>query len=99
MTPGQIVGLVWFSIFNGISTSVGYLMPEPFFYKNNSGTFFFFFFFFYLWWGWCKGVHDLFMGIFFESERNCATGIRTHYDAAVQHVNRYATVIPSLIIY
>ena len=29
-------GLV--SLFNGISTFVGYLMPKPFFEKNSSGT-------------------------------------------------------------
>ena len=29
-------GLV--SLFNGISTFVGYLMPKPFFRKNSSGT-------------------------------------------------------------
>ena len=29
-------GLV--SLFNGISTFVGYLMPKPFFKKNSSGT-------------------------------------------------------------
>ena len=31
----------WFglvSLFNGISTFVGYLMPKPFSYKNSSGT-------------------------------------------------------------
>ena len=26
------------SLFNGISTFVGYLMPKPFSYKNRSGT-------------------------------------------------------------
>ena len=26
------------SLFNGISTLVGYLMPKPFFEKNSSGT-------------------------------------------------------------
>ena len=26
------------SLFNGISTFVGYLMPKPFFQKNSSGT-------------------------------------------------------------
>ena len=30
-------GLV--SLFNGISTFVGYLMPKPFSKKNSSGTF------------------------------------------------------------
>ena len=32
---------VWFdlvSLFNGISTYVGYLMPKLFFWKNSSGT-------------------------------------------------------------
>ena len=32
----KIVGL--FSLFNGTSTLVGYLMPKPSFEKNNSGT-------------------------------------------------------------
>ena len=32
-------GLVWLvSLFNGISTFVGYLMPNPFSEKNSSGT-------------------------------------------------------------
>ena len=33
--------MVWFglvSLFNGISTVVGYLMPKPSFLKNSSGT-------------------------------------------------------------
>ena len=29
---------VWFSLFNGISTVVGHLMPKPFSKKNSSGT-------------------------------------------------------------
>ena len=28
----------WVSLFNGISTFVGYLMPKPFSEKNSSGT-------------------------------------------------------------
>ena len=35
------VCVVWFglvSLFNGISTFVGYLMPKLFFQKNSSGT-------------------------------------------------------------
>ena len=31
-----VFGLV--SLFDGISTFVGFLMPKPFSYKNNSGT-------------------------------------------------------------
>ena len=31
-----MIGLV--SLFDGISTFVGYLMPKPFFKKNSSGT-------------------------------------------------------------
>ena len=31
-----LIGLV--SLFNGISSFVGYLMPKPFSYKNSSGT-------------------------------------------------------------
>ena len=33
-----LLGLVFFFLFNGISTFVGYLMPELFFLKNSSGT-------------------------------------------------------------
>ena len=35
------IGIKWFglvSLFNGISTFVGYLMPKPFSKKNSSGT-------------------------------------------------------------
>ena len=31
-------GLVWFLLFNGISTFLGYLMPNLSFYKDSSGT-------------------------------------------------------------
>ena len=37
----RFIVLVWFdlvSLFNGISTFVGYSMPKPFPEKNNSGT-------------------------------------------------------------
>ena len=30
--------LNWFAFFNGISTFLGYLMPNPFLYKNICGT-------------------------------------------------------------
>ena len=36
----QYLGFVWFrlvSLFNGISTFIGYLMPKPFSKKNSSG--------------------------------------------------------------
>ena len=36
ITFGLVDGLV--SLFNGISTFVGYLMPKPFSEKNSSGT-------------------------------------------------------------
>ena len=38
---GCFFGLVWFglvSLFNGISTTVGYLMPKPFYERNSSGN-------------------------------------------------------------
>ena len=35
----SFIGLVWLvSLFNDISTFVGYLMPKPFSKKNSSGT-------------------------------------------------------------
>ena len=34
--PGNLIGLL--SLFNGISTFVGYLMPKPFFEKSSSGN-------------------------------------------------------------
>ena len=37
----RVTMLIWFglvSLFNGISTFVGYLMPKPFSKKNSSGT-------------------------------------------------------------
>ena len=33
----MLVGLDLVSLFNGISTFVGYLMPKPFSLKNSSG--------------------------------------------------------------
>ena len=38
MGMDEKIGLVWFSMFNGISTFLSYLMTKQSFEKNSSGT-------------------------------------------------------------
>ena len=61
--------LVWFLLFNGISTSVGYLMPKPFSEKNSSATI--------LPIARRIRVSYLSQGYLSESECNSAIGVRT----------------------
>ena len=81
-------GLV--SLFNGISTFVGYLMPKPFFKKNSSGT--------YLTHSWeDKGVHGLHKGICLKV--NVITRLEyelAYYDSAVHRFNHYTTKTPPI---
>ena len=64
---GNIIGFVWFglvSLFNSMSTFVGYLMPKLFSKKNSSGS--------------IKPIAGRIRGFIpLQSERNNATGVRT----------------------
>ena len=59
-----------FSLFNGITTSLGYLMPMPSLYKNSSNTIR----------PISKGIRVTYFsqGYLSESERSSANGVRTH---------------------
>ena len=79
-----LISAIMDSLDNGISTFVGYLIPEPFFLKNISGF------------NWeDKGVYTFPKGIcpkvnvMVQLEYKLAT-----YDSAVQRINRYTTRIP-----
>ena len=68
-----LVGTIWFglvSLFNGMSTFLGYLMPKPFSEKNSSGTILT-----HIWED--KGVHTFSQGYLPESERNNSTEVQT----------------------
>ena len=44
-----------------------------------------------------KEGHTFSKGYEFDSERNSATGVRTHNDIAAQYIYRYATETPSCV--
>ena len=76
------------SLFNGISTFVGYLMPKPFSEKNIRGTF--------LTHRWeYKGVHTFPKGICPKVNVIARLGFELAYYDSVSHLlNHYATRTP-----
>ena len=87
----QVIGLV--SLFNGISTFVGYLMPMSSLKKDRKSWSYLF----HIWGD--KGVRFFLKS---ESERNCANGIQLEiehadYDITVQQVSHYAIDLMSWV--